>query len=66
MRTTANSLVLAGILLGSFYYWGLNTKSGRSRFDEMAGIIPMFAGLLACAAVAVAVILYLILWKRTR
>jgi len=66
LRTLANSLLAAGILLGSFYYWGLNTKSGRSRFDEMAGIIPMFAGLLACAAVVVAVVLYLILWKRSR
>ena len=29
-----------------FSYWGLFTSGGRKEFDEMDGIIPVFAGFI--------------------
>lgn len=43
------SLVLA-LLLGAFCYWGLFTGSGQRQFDEMDGLIPFYAGILAIVA----------------
>lgn len=39
-------LALAAIL-GAFGYWGLFTEGGRHAFDEMDGMFPFFAGILA-------------------
>ena len=53
----AKILIVAGLLAAVFGYWGVYTESGRREFDEMAGIIPMFAlwcG-LACAVIGAAV-----------
>lgn len=43
------ALVLA-LLLGAFSYWGLFTGSGQRQFDEMDGLIPFYAGMLAIVA----------------
>jgi hypothetical protein len=50
-------LLLLALLLGAFAYWGLYTRAGAARFDEMAGMIPVAAAaaaalLLLAAALA--------------
>tara|TARA_R110002020_G_scaffold48855_6_gene139548 strand:+ start:19429 stop:19620 length:192 start_codon:yes stop_codon:yes gene_type:complete len=48
-------LSLAGMIFG---WWGLETVAGRRHFDEMAGIIPLFAGIASFILLPVAAILY--------
>jgi hypothetical protein len=48
-------LSLAGLTFG---WWGLETASGRRQFDEMAGMIPLFAGIASLVLLVVAAILY--------
>ncbi|MCX6603314.1 MAG: hypothetical protein NTV52_06950 [Acidobacteria bacterium] len=64
MRQWAWGLMLAAVALGSFFYWGAFTLAGNRRFDEMDGIIPYAAGLLAVILALVAAVLFLIAWKR--
>ena len=55
-------LTIAAIACEVFSYWGLSTVSGRSAFDEMAGMIPLAAapaGLCFAAGAVVA-------WWRNR
>ena len=47
----------AGMVFG---WWGLETVSGRRHFDEMAGIIPLFAGVGSIILLLLAAILYYI------
>ena len=46
MRFAAILLAVAAIACEIFAYWGLNTVAGRHAFYEMAGMIPMAAGVL--------------------
>ncbi len=55
-RTTVWLLVVGGAL-AAFGWWGVETASGRRRFDEMAGMIPMGAGALGVLLVLVALVL---------
>lgn len=64
MKTTAHGLVAAALVLLAFGWWGLYSPSGRARFDEMAGIIPFGAGVAGIGCVLLAVVLYLLAWKR--
>jgi len=64
MRQWALVLILGAAALGTFFYWGVYTAAGRHQFDEMAGIIPYSAGLLAFILATVATVLFLIAWKR--
>lgn len=41
------SLFIPALALSIFCYWGMFTSSGASNFDEMAGMVPIFAGVLA-------------------
>ena len=66
MRKLIAASLVGAILLGGFAYWGLSTVAGRRRFDEMDGIIPAFAGLLAVMLGAAAVLLLLWNWWRSR
>lgn len=43
-------LLVLALLLGAFCYWGLFTGSGQRQFDEMDGLIPFYAGILAIVA----------------
>ena len=43
----------------AFAYWGLATPAGRRAYDEMDGIIPAFAGMLAVMLGAAAALLLL-------
>ncbi len=46
MRYFPQVLCAIGLLAIVFGYWGVNSVSGRRQFDEMAGVIPMAAGVL--------------------
>jgi hypothetical protein len=39
-----------------FAWWGLQTTAGRHAFDEMAGIIPVVAGILGLCLLFVGVV----------
>jgi hypothetical protein len=45
MRALANVCLLMGFLVIAFALWGTFTIGGQSRFDEMDGLYPYFAGL---------------------
>ena len=47
MNTLAFILIIVAAVLGVFAWWGLATAGGRRQFDEMAGMIPFFAGVAA-------------------
>lgn len=47
-------LLTLGLVLGTFSWWGMFTRSGNRAFDEMAGMIPMAAGLVAGVLLIVA------------
>lgn len=40
---------VSGIALMAFGYWGSATAAGMRAFDEMDGLIPLFAGALGAA-----------------
>lgn len=46
MRALSLILAFFGAALVAFGYWGSQTRAGQVAFDEMAGIIPLLAGLL--------------------
>lgn len=46
---------IAGLIFG---WWGLETTSGQSHFDEMAGMIPLFTGIASIIALPIAAIIY--------
>jgi hypothetical protein len=57
LRIASRLCLAAALALTAFAWWGLETVSGRHSFDEMAGMIPFGAGVLAavlllCAGVA--------------
>lgn len=64
MQQWALILILVAAALGSFFYWGAHTLAGQHQFDEMAGIIPYGAGLLAVILTIVAAVLFFMAWKR--
>jgi hypothetical protein len=54
MRLTAALLIVTAIGLGAFAWWGQYTVEGRRQYDEMDGLYPFGAGLLAAILVVVA------------
>lgn len=55
MRIASLVLAFLSLACAAFAVWGLGTPSGRRVFDEMAGILPLAAGVGAvvfalCAA----------------
>jgi hypothetical protein len=45
MRLATIVLYVLAAALGTFGWWGTQTAAGRRHYDEMAGMIPLFAGL---------------------
>lgn len=64
MRIVACLALLASLALGAFAWWGTSTATGRARFDEMDGIYPLGAGLLAALLIVLAVFLGLMVIRR--
>lgn len=57
MRTASFVCSVLAVGLAGLAWWGIFTVAGRHAYDEMAGIVPFGAGLLAailavCAMVA--------------
>jgi len=44
MRILSFVLLIGALACCTFAYWGLETPSGRQAYDEMAGMVPMAAG----------------------
>lgn len=58
MKLFAVMLALVAVAGMAFGWWGLETVSGRRHFDEMAGMIPLFAGVGSIILLLLAAILY--------
>lgn len=58
MKLFAIMLALVGVAGIVFGWWGLETVSGRRHFDEMAGMIPLFAGVGSIILLLLAALLY--------
>jgi len=56
-RVSLACLTIA-VFLGTFCWWGLETAAGRRAFDEMAGLIPFWAGLASAAFALLALVLW--------
>ena len=50
MRFAPALMLTIAVMLGAFSYWGMMTETGRNRFDEMDGLYPFYAGILAVLA----------------
>jgi hypothetical protein len=53
---------LLAAMLGAFCWWGLFTEGGSRHFDEMAGLIPFYAGI--AGALSLVLSMLLMLWRR--
>ncbi len=58
MKLFAIVLALVALAGMAFGWWGLETVSGRRQFDEMAGMIPFFAGVGSIILLLLAAVLY--------
>ena len=58
MKLFAVMPALVAVAGMAFGWWGLETVSGRRHFDEMAGMIPLFAGVGSIILLLLAAILY--------
>jgi hypothetical protein len=56
-------LALLSAMLGAFCWWGLFTETGSRQFDEMAGLIPFYAGIAGALSLVLAMLL--MLWRRS-
>lgn len=57
MRMLPWVFVVLAVLLAAFSYWGIFTRAGAARFEEMAGMIPFFAGIVGGALLVAALII---------
>ena len=57
---------LLGLTCLAFAWWGLNTVAGRRTYDEMAGMIPLCAGVAGVFLIVVSILLAFLLWWRRR
>lgn len=64
MNTTAIIALAMGVAAVLFGAWGHFSSTGRSRFDEMAGIIPYSAWYAGLGLVSVSVCLWIVIWIR--
>ena len=65
MMRLAFVLLSLGLFLVAFGWWGVQTRAGRAAFDEMAGMIPFFAGVLGGVCVVVAAVIAAVVhWRR--
>lgn len=64
-RVAGIVLAVAGAGLVGFGWWGVNTAAGQRRYDEMAGMIPFFAGIAGFGLLVIALVLFLLLTRKT-
>ena len=67
MRRLAFGMLFLGVALMVYGWWGIFTPSGQRAYDEMAGLIPLYGGILgAFLAVVGALILLMRRWRARR
>jgi hypothetical protein len=64
MRRLSLILIALAALLAAFCAWGMFTPGGNAAFDEMAGMIPFFAGVAAALLAALAATTWLLSLRR--
>lgn len=64
MNTAALIALVVGMAALLFGAWGRFSEAGRSRFDEMAGIIPYSAWYAGMGLIILSVGLWLVIWMR--
>ncbi|MEM9282241.1 MAG: hypothetical protein AAGA96_10460 [Verrucomicrobiota bacterium] len=57
MAIAALLILLIGLAAAFFGFWGQHTESGRHRYDEMDGMIPLFAWWAGVSLIVVAIVL---------
>jgi hypothetical protein len=62
LKVIAGCLLVAAIPLGVFAYWGLMTKAGQRRYDEMDAYYPGLAGLGGIILALIAVAMWGVNW----
>jgi len=58
MKLAALLLLIAAAVLGAFSIWGLFTKAGQHRYDEMDALYPALAGIVAGVFAVTALVLW--------
>jgi hypothetical protein len=66
MKLTATILIVIGVALALYGWWGIFTKAGQRKYDEMDGFYPFFIGLGGLASILIAIILVVIVIWRSR
>ena len=66
MKIVALVLVVLSVPLAVFSYWGTSTAAGRAKYDEMDGLYPVGAGLVAALLIVAAVALGIVDWAARR
>ncbi|MGF0538015.1 hypothetical protein ACQQ2Q_08480 [Agrobacterium sp. ES01] len=64
MRPVSVIFAVLGLFGLLFCWWGLETSTGRRQFDEMAGMIPLFAGAIAVPLLLLAALLFYLSARR--
>jgi hypothetical protein len=64
VKKAAVLLAITGLALAAFGWWGVYTRAGMRRYDEMDGIIPFALGSLGLLLLALAAGLALFAWWR--
>lgn len=64
MKIIAIILVLTGLIGLVFAAWGIYTPAGRTKYDEMDGLYPIFAGLAGGLLIVIALVLAIIILRR--
>lgn len=64
MKRAAGWLLILSLACAAFAWWGMFTASGASHFDEMAGMIPFFAGVAAVVLLVAAALTRLLAGRR--
>ena len=60
MRIAALITLAVAVPFGVFAVWGLYTKAGRTRFDEMDGLYPLGAGVLSGLLFVAALVMWIV------
>jgi uncharacterized membrane protein len=56
MRKASIACFVLALACAAFAYWGLRTVAGRRAFDEMAGMVPLGAGVVGAILAFCAVV----------
>lgn len=55
LNIASTMLALLSAMLGAFCWWGLFRKAGSRHFDEMAGLVPFYAGIAGALSLVLSI-----------